>query len=289
MDGFTKYIEDIVRYPLLNREQEIVLARQVQAWVSSDNPTKSQKRAGIRAYHKLINCNLRLVVSIAKKYTIRSKRTDIFDIVQEGNIGLSHGIKKFDPERGYALSTYVYWWVRQSISRYLSYHDRMIRMPCHALEMLTKLRIWKPEFEAVHGRSPTLEECADYCDTSPSRLRTYMERGEDCVSLDKFVAHMESETTLIESITNGEHPMENLEVMMAGDFTNQLVAHLNDVDRQIVEKVFALNGGEPKTYIKVSREMNMSRERVRQRCQKALRKLKVVSLHTKGGFYNEMP
>tara|TARA_R100000951_G_scaffold114905_2_gene121283 strand:- start:2678 stop:3547 length:870 start_codon:yes stop_codon:yes gene_type:complete len=289
MDGFSKYVADIIRYPLLNRQQEIILGRQVQAWLKAENPTKAQIRSGTRAYHKLINCNLRLVVSIAKKYTVRSKRTDMFDIVQEGNIGLSHGIKKFDPERGYALSTYVYWWIRQSISRYLSYHDRMIRMPCHALEMLTKIRIWKPEFEASHGRSPTLEECAEYCDIAPARLRTYMERGEDCVSLDKFIFKMDTETTLLESITNGEHPMENLEVMMAGDYINQLVAHLNDLDREIVEKVFALKGGEPKTYIKVSKEMKMSRERVRQRCQKALRKLKFISLHTKGGSYNAMP
>ena len=108
MDGFSQYLQDIVRYPLLSKEQEILLARQVQVWVTSENPTPKQIKTGERAYQKLINCNLRLVVSIAKRYTLRSKRTEMFDIVQEGNIGLAHGIKKFDPERGYALSTYVY-------------------------------------------------------------------------------------------------------------------------------------------------------------------------------------
>ena len=119
MEGFTQYINEIVRYPLLTKQQEIMLARQVQTWINNEEATPRQIKQGQRAYHKLINCNLRLVVSIAKRYVPRAKRTELFDIVQEGNIGLAHGIKKFDPERGYALSTYVYWWIRQSISRHL--------------------------------------------------------------------------------------------------------------------------------------------------------------------------
>ena len=97
MDGFSEYLKDIVRYPLLSKEQEILLARQIQVWVTAENPTEKQIKVGKRAYQKLINCNLRLVVSIAKRYTLRSKRTEMFDIVQEGNIGLAHGIKKFNP------------------------------------------------------------------------------------------------------------------------------------------------------------------------------------------------
>ena len=161
-DGFTQYIKDIVRYPLLTKEQEILLSRQVQAWIGNEEATKKEIRVGRRAYEKLINCNLRLVVSIAKRYTPHARRSEMFDIVQEGNMGLAHGIKKFDPERGYALSTYVYWWIRQSITRFLSTHDRMIRLPSHAVEILGKLRHWKPVFEGERGRPPTLEECAEF-------------------------------------------------------------------------------------------------------------------------------
>ena len=277
MDGFSEYLKDIVRYPLLNKEQEILLARQVQVWVTSENPTEKEIRTGKRAYQKLINCNLRLVVSIAKRYTLRSRRTEMFDIVQEGNIGLAHGIKKFDPERGYALSTYVYWWIRQSISRYLSYHDRMIRIPSHAGEILAKLRQWAPQFELSHGRRPTLEESAEYCATTPKRLREYLERSEDCLSLDKVATGLDSDHTLLEIITNGEHPMEKLDNLLCSDTVDRLLMSLDPVDRTIVERVFAFDGGESQTYIKISKDLNMSRERVRQRYHRALRKLHVLA------------
>jgi len=277
MDGFSQYLKDIVRYPLLNKEQEILLARQIQAWVKSENPTEREVKTGKRAYQKLINCNLRLVVSIAKRYTLRSRRTEMFDIVQEGNIGLAHGIKKFDPERGYALSTYVYWWVRQAISRYLSYHDRMIRIPSHAGEILLKLRQWAPQFELSHGRPPTLEESAEYCATTPKRLREYLERSEDCLSLDKVATGLDSDHTLLEIITNGEHPMEKLDNLFCSDTVDRLLMSLDPVDRTIVERVFAFDGGESQTYIKISKDLNMSRERVRQRYHRALRKLHVLA------------
>ena len=277
MDGFSEYLKDIVRYPLLNKEQEILLARQIQVWVTSENPTEKQVKTGKRAYQKLINCNLRLVVSIAKRYTLRSRRTEMFDIVQEGNIGLAHGIKKFDPERGYALSTYVYWWIRQAISRYLSYHDRMIRIPSHAGEILMKLRQWAPQFELSHGRPPTLEESAEYCATSPKRLREYLERSEDCLSLDKVATGLDSDHTLLEIITDGEHPMEKLDTLFCSDTVDRLLMSLSPVDRTIVERVFAFDGGESQTYIKISKDLNMSRERVRQRYHRALRKLHVLA------------
>ena len=277
MDGFSEYLKDIVRYPLLSKEQEILLARQIQVWVTAENPTEKQIKVGKRAYQKLINCNLRLVVSIAKRYTLRSRRTEMFDIVQEGNIGLAHGIKKFDPERGYALSTYVYWWIRQAISRYLSYHDRMIRIPSHAGEILLKLRQWAPQFELSHGRPPTLEESAEYCATSPKRLREYLERSEDCLSLDKVATGLDSDHTLLEIITDGEHPMEKLDNLFCSDTVDRLLMSLSPVDRTIVERVFAFDGGEAQTYIKISKDLGMSRERVRQRYHKALRKLHVLA------------
>jgi RNA polymerase sigma factor (sigma-70 family) len=276
-DGFTEYIKDIVRYPLLTKEQEILLSRQVQAWVSNEAATNKEIRVGRRAYEKLINCNLRLVVSIAKRYTPHARRSEMFDIVQEGNIGLAHGVKKFDPERGYALSTYVYWWIRQSITRYLSCNDRIIRLPSHAVEMLSKVRAWKPEFFAAHGRQPTVEECAEYCNTNPRRMREYLERSMDCTSLDRAISGTEGDVHLIESITTGEHPMENLQDLLAFEEVQNLLTHLDDLDRSLIEGLFALRGGEPKTYLALAKEHGISRERARQRCQRALNRLRTIA------------
>lgn len=280
MDGFSQYIKDILRYPLLNKQQEILLARQVQAWLANDAPTPQQVRAGKRAYEKLINCNLRLVVSIAKRYTPRARRTELFDIVQEGNIGLAQGVKKFDPERGYAMSTYVYWWIRQAITRHLSHHDRMIRLPSHAVEMLAKLRNWTPQFYAAHGRKPSLEECADYCGTNVRRMKDYLERADDCLSLDMTVQNCDTDAVLLDSVSDGEHPMDKLDVIMCGDEVDKLLAQLDDTDRFILEQVYAVNGGEPKTYLKVSKELGISRERARQRCHRALTRLRLLANQT---------
>lgn len=288
MDGFSQYIKDIVRYPLLTKEQEIMLARQVQDWVNNPSATKRQERAGKRAYHKLINCNLRLVVSVAKRYTPHARRTEIFDIVQEGNMGLAHGIKKFDPERGYALSTYVYWWIRQSITRYLSCHDRMIRLPSHAVETLSKIRAWKPKFYLEFGRYPTIDECAEYCKVTPAKVRDYLERSDDCLSLDKVLNNTDGDVTLLDGITDGEHPMDQLDTLLNGDEAQELLFKLDDTDRAIIEGVFALNGGEPKTYTKISKELGVSRERARQRAQRALRKMRVMA-NQRSPFQHELP
>ena len=153
----TAYLREAGKYPLLTKAQEIMLARQVQAWITAENPTPIQARRGKRAQDKLIKCNLRLVVSIAKKYTQRLKHCEFLDLVQEGNIGLTNGIRKFDPERGYALSTYVYWWIKQGITRYLQTHDRIIKLPFNALSTLSKLSPWALEFSVKHGRAPSCE------------------------------------------------------------------------------------------------------------------------------------
>ena len=283
-DGFSQYIKDIVRYPLLSKEQEIILSRQVRTWIDPlsmkqrEEATPRQIRTGKRAYHKLINCNLRLVVAIAKKYTPHARRTEIFDIVQEGNMGLAHGIKKFDPERGYALSTYVYWWIRQSITRYLSCYDRMIRLPSHAVEMLSKIRALKPKFFHEHGRYPTVEECAAHCNLSVSKVRDYLERSEDSLSLDKVVNNTDGDVTLLDGITDGEHPMDQLDSLLNGDQVLELVMQLNDMDRKIIEEFFALKGGEPKTYQKISKELGISRERTRQRALQAMKRMRLAAM-----------
>lgn len=282
METFSRYLREIARYPLLTKDQEILLARSVQTWLHSENPTPRQIKVGERAYQKLINCNLRLVVSIAKRYNNRCRRTEMFDIVQEGNMGLAHGIKKFDPERGYALSTYVYWWIRQSITRYLSTHDRMIRLPSHAVEILSKLRNWKPQFEGQFGRPPTLEECAEFCKTSPHRLKEYLDKANDAISLDGFVKSTDEDVVLMDSVSDGYDLFDDVQWGIDVEQVNKLMESLNDKEKYIVSSSFALHGGESKTFQAMGRELGISRERTRNIYHRAIRQMQVKANKHKG-------
>lgn len=275
MEGFSAYLKDIGRYPLLNKSQEILLARQVQTWVRGENLSPRERKRGERAYQKLINCNLRLVVSIAKRYTGKCKRSELFDLVQEGNMGLAHGIKKFDPERGYALSTYVYWWIRQSITRYIQTHDRIIRLPSHAVELLTKLRNWTPVFENVHGRKPTIEECAEYCKTSPTRMKEYIDKSNDALSLDAKVRSTEDEVALIDSVSCDTDVFDDVSWNIDVEKLESNLCSLSERDRFIVEQAFGIGTGVPKTFQAISKDLGISRERARSLYHRAIRSLQL--------------
>lgn len=276
METFTAYLKEIGRYPLLTKDQEIILARQVQEWISNENATLQQKKRGQRAYQKLINCNLRLVVSIAKRYKNKCRRTELFDLVQEGNMGLAHGIKKFDPERGYALSTYVYWWIRQSITRYIGTHDRVIRLPSHAVEILAKLRNWTPVFESTYGRKPTLEECADFCKTTPNRMREYLDKCNDATSLDSPVKGIDDKVFLLDSVTSSSNVFEEVALNIDIERLNTLLGKLNTRERYVIEKMFGIGTGEPMTFQMLAKDLGMCRERTRNIFHKALRKLQTI-------------
>jgi len=280
-DALGRYLTDIGRYPLLDKGQEIMLSRQVRAWVHTEEPTPKQVKAGKRAYHKLINCNLRLVVSIAKRSTAKIKRSELLDLIQEGNCGLAHGIKKFDPERGYALSTYVYWWIRQSISRYVSCSDRLIRLPSHAVEMMAKLRMWTPKFEQEFGRMPTLAECAEYCSTTPARMRMYMDNAHDSISLDAQVSATDGDSTLMYLVAGDINLMDDLDISVRADFLVELLDRLEPVERALIEGHFALDGGDPMTLQGMGTQLGFSRERARQKFNKALLKLQILSKHSR--------
>ena len=276
-DALGRYLVDIGRYPLLDKGQEILLARQVRAWITSEDPTPRQIKVGKRAYHKLINCNLRLVVSVAKRSTAKIKRSELLDLIQEGNCGLAHGIKKFDPERGYALSTYVYWWIRQSISRYVSCSDRLIRLPSHAVEMLAKLRAWSPKFEQEFNRTPTIAECAEFCKTTPARMQMYLDNAYDSVSLDSRVTATNGESTLMEIVAGDINLMEDLDMTVRADYIFDLMERLDPIDKALIRDHFALDGGDPKTLQQMGERWGFSRERSRQRLNKAMLKIQYLA------------
>lgn len=279
----TAYLTEASKYPLLNKSQEIMLARQVQDWLTAENPTFVQARRGKRAQDKLVKCNLRLVVSIAKKYTQRLKHCEFLDLVQEGNIGLTHGIRKFDPERGYALSTYVYWWIKQGITRYLQTHDRMIKLPFNALSVLSKLSPWALKFSIEHGRSPSCEECSEYVGVTPSKLKEYLLHSQDAFSLDikanKAFEHGKETTKLIDLVRddNSDDPMERLSVELGSKFMLGLVTNLSETDKEVVEKYYGLVDGVPKTLTAIGADLGVSRERVRQRHANVILKLRLTS------------
>lgn len=276
--GFTQYLQWASRYPLLTKQQEILLARQVQAWIANENPTPREVKVGRRAYEKLIKCNLRLVVSIAKRYAPRIKKCEMMDVVQEGNLGLAHGVKKFDPERGYALSTYIYWWVRQAITRYLNCNDRIIRLPIHAVEALNKIRMWRPGFVAEHGRVPTIEECAEYVGMSVTKIQEYMHRCDDASSLDHKLKD-DTEATLLDMIADeaSQVKAENVHDEERVYLALRMVENLPEHEKAVIKALFEIDGTELKTLKQLGSELGFSRERARQKREQALRRLRVMS------------
>jgi len=275
MDSFSAYLRDIGRYPLLTKDQEIILARQVKEWIEGENPSPRTIKRGQRAYQKLVNCNLRLVVSIAKRYTNKCKRSELSDLVQEGTMGLAHGVKKFDPERGYALSTYVYWWIRQSITRYLATYDRVIRLPSHAVELLTKLRNWTPMFEHTHHRKPTIEECAEFCKISPTRLQEYLDRSNDAISLDARVSSTEDDVLLIDSVSSDVDVFDEVSWGIDIEKVESILCKLEPRERYVVECSIGLGTQPPMTFQAISKELGISRERTRNIFHGSVRKLRM--------------
>lgn len=279
-DSVGQYLTEISRYPLLTKQQEILLARQVKDWYDNPEATPRQKRLGKRAYEKLINCNLRLVVNIAKRYTSRAKRTDLLDIIQEGNAGLAYGIKKFDPERGYALSTYIYWWIRQGITRYLSTNDRMIRLPSGAWEILNKLRYWVPEFQRDNNRLPTVEECAAHCKTTVPRMHGYMAHVHDCSSVDMQLRGGDGDgaSALIDLIADERSsPMEDLALNLGTESVSALMSFLSKDDQHMLVRYYGLDGDESSSLQAIGNLYGVSRERIRQRINRSLLKLRLRS------------
>ncbi|MBM5807545.1 MAG: RpoD/SigA family RNA polymerase sigma factor [Cyanobacteria bacterium M_surface_10_m2_179] len=282
-DPISWYLSTIGRVPLLTPAEEIELGNQVQAMMrlTEDEPesgyTDQQKktiRVGRRSKERMMKANLRLVVSVAKKY--QGKGLELLDLIQEGSLGLERAVEKFDPTRGYKFSTYAFWWIRQSMTRAIACQARTIRLPVHLSERLTAIR--KVSLDLAHklGAMPSRREIAEAMDMPIDELDSLLRQALTTSSLDAPVNGEEGRSFLGDLIADNSHaePLDQVERGMHHEQLGRWLSHLTDQERQVLELRFGLEGEERHTLAEIGRMLDVSRERARQVELKALRKLR---------------
>ncbi len=259
-DPVRMYLKEIGMVPLLTPEEELDLAvRKSQG----DNAAKD----------RLIEANLRLVVSIAKRYTGRGM--SFLDLVQEGNLGLIKGVEKFDYTKGYKLSTYATWWIRQSVTRALADQARTIRVPVHMVETINKMSKMQRKLTLELGYEPSIAELADALGMSQERVMEIMQIAREPASLETPIGE-EDDSNLGDFVadTNTVTPESNIETVMLREQIDELLDDLKEREKQVIIRRFGLEDGHPRTLEEVGKEFDVTRERIRQIEAKALRKLR---------------
>ena len=303
-DLVRSYLRDIGRVPLLTHEQEITLGRQVQELVALEEleseltlraggeaPSQEQlaveagltlpllKRrlqVGRRAKERMVAANLRLVVSVAKKYTKRNM--ELLDLIQEGTIGLVRGVEKFDPTRGYKFSTYAYWWIRQGITRAIAEKSRSIRLPIHITETLNKLKKGQRELSQELGRTPTVSELAVAVELPEEEVKDLLCRARQPVSLETKVGDGE-DTELLDLLSgDGMLPGEMVDgECLKGDL-RALVEQLPELQGRVLKMRYGMEGEEPMSLTSIAKELGMSRDKTRNLERRALEGIRSRSL-----------
>ncbi|MBQ6361714.1 MAG: RNA polymerase sigma factor RpoD [Lachnospiraceae bacterium] len=259
-DPVRMYLKEIGTVPLLTAEEEVELARRKS---EGDN----------RAKERLIEANLRLVVSIAKRYTGRGM--SFLDLVQEGNLGLIKGVEKFDYTKGYKLSTYATWWIRQSVTRALADQARTIRVPVHMVETINKMSKMQRKLTLELGYEPSTAELAEALEMTEEKVMEIMQIAREPASLETPIGE-EDDSNLGDFVAdnNAVTPEGNVESVMLREHIDILLNDLKDREKQVVILRFGLEDGHPRTLEEVGKEFNVTRERIRQIEAKALRKLR---------------
>ena len=259
-DPVRMYLKEIGTVPLLSAEEELRLA-------------KKKAEGDEYAKERLIEANLRLVVSIAKRYTGRGM--SFLDLVQEGNLGLIKGVEKFDYTKGYKLSTYATWWIRQSVTRALADQARTIRVPVHMVETINKMSKMQRKLTLELGYEPSVTELADALEMSEDKVMEIMQIAREPASLETPIGE-EDDSNLGDFVadSNVVTPEGNVESVMLREHIDALLGDLKERERQVIVLRFGLEDGHPRTLEEVGKEFNVTRERIRQIEAKALRKLR---------------
>ena len=259
-DPVRMYLKEIGTVPLLTTEEELTLA-------------KRKAEGDEYAKERLIEANLRLVVSIAKRYTGRGM--SFLDLVQEGNLGLIKGVEKFDYTKGYKLSTYATWWIRQSVTRALADQARTIRVPVHMVETINKMSKMQRKLTLELGYEPSVAELADALEMSEDKVLEIMQIAREPASLETPIGE-EDDSNLGDFVadSNAVTPEGNVENVMLREHIDALLGDLKDRERQVIVMRFGLEDGHPRTLEEVGKSFNVTRERIRQIEAKALRKLR---------------
>ena len=259
-DPVRMYLKEIGTVPLLSADEELDLAK--------------RKAAGEEyAKERLIEANLRLVVSIAKRYTGRGM--SFLDLVQEGNLGLIKGVEKFDYTKGYKLSTYATWWIRQSVTRALADQARTIRVPVHMVETINKMSKMQRKLTLELGYEPSVSELAEALDMTEDKVMEIMQIAREPASLETPIGE-EDDSNLGDFVADNNvvTPEGNVESVMLREHIDALLGDLKERERQVIVLRFGLEDGHPRTLEEVGKEFNVTRERIRQIEAKALRKLR---------------
>ena len=259
-DPVRMYLKEIGTVPLLSADEELVLA-------------KRKAEGDESAKERLIEANLRLVVSIAKRYTGRGM--SFLDLVQEGNLGLIKGVEKFDYTKGYKLSTYATWWIRQSVTRALADQARTIRVPVHMVETINKMSKMQRKLTLELGYEPSVTELAEALEMSDDKVMEIMQIAREPASLETPIGE-EDDSNLGDFVADNNvlTPEGNVESVMLREHIDALLGDLKERERQVIVLRFGLEDGHPRTLEEVGKEFNVTRERIRQIEAKALRKLR---------------
>jgi len=280
------YLREIGRVPLLTAEGEVELAKAIEAGLYAEEklnggyPLLGEERAdlewlaadGVRGKQRLIEANLRLVVSIAKRYIGRG--LVFLDLIQEGNLGLIRAVEKFDYTRGYKFSTYATWWIRQAITRAIADQARTIRVPVHMVETINKLARVQRQLHQELGREATVDEIAAEMGVEPERVAEIQRIAQEPVSLQSPIGEEESDLGDFIEDADAVVPIEAAAFIMLQDQLERVLCELSDREQRIIQLRFGLTDGHPRTLEEVGGEFGVTRERIRQIESKTLAKLR---------------